>query len=276
MIIKICHKNQDYNINTKESIDISIPYKFNGEQPNFYDVNPGKSIPLIYGETTFSVVAGAGCNVSEISMNIHCTGTHTECVGHLLENPGDIGMVLTDIIIPSVLITVDRSSFIETIETYHCPVNDSEWVVSRESIQREVEKWKTHQPLALIIRTTPNAENKKYYKFNINPPPFFTNDALRYISDSDIQHLVVDLPSIDRISDNGILGNHRIFWGDGQNAKGEVNPDSKNTITELAFISNDVRDGFYFLNIQLPHFECDAAPSRPILIKSVQRECDVK
>ena len=53
-----------------------------------------------------------------------------------------------------------------------------------------------------------------------------------------------------------------------ENTKEEVNPDSKNTITELTFIPNKVQDGFYFLNIQLPHFECDAAPSRPILIKS--------
>ena len=78
----------------------------------------------------------------------------------------------------------------------------------------------------------------------------------------------MDLPSIDRMSDNGILGNHRIFWGDGNDPKGEVNLDSKNTITELAFIPNEVQDGFYFLNIQIPHFKCDAAPSRPILIKS--------
>ena len=77
----------------------------------------------------------------------------------------------------------------------------------------------------------------------------------------------MDLPSIDRIEDNGILGNHRIFWGNCNNVRGEINPESTDTITELAFIEDDILDGFYFLNIQLPHFVCDAAPSRPILIK---------
>jgi len=269
MIINIFYNNQDYRIDTKKSFDISIPYKFNGDQPNFYDVNPGQSSPLKSGETTYSVIAGAGCNVIEISMNIHCTGTHTECVGHLLENPGDVGMVLKDIIIPALLITVDPNSFIDTEELYHCSVNNSELVISSKSIHKEVEKWKEHQPKALIIRTTPNTEEKKYYQYTMNPPPFFTNDALKNITNLGIEHLVVDLPSIDRISDNGILGNHRIFWGDGKNAKGEVNSDSTKTITELAFITDDVLDGFYFLNIQLPHFECDAAPSRPILIKSI-------
>ena len=269
MIIKASHNNQDYKIDTKQVIDISIPYNFNGAQPNFYDINPGESIPFKSGGISYSVADGAGCNVTEISMNIHCSGTHTEYVGHLLKNPGDIGMVLKDIIIPAVLITVDPKLFVDTEESYHCPVKDTELVISKKLIVKEVEKWKKHHPQALIIRTTPNTEDKKYYQFTKNTPAFFTNDALRYVSDSEIQHLVVDLPSIDRKSDNGILGNHRIFWGDGKNAKGEINPDSMNTITELAFIPNEVQDGFYFLNIQLPHFICDAAPSRLLLIKSV-------
>ena len=220
MIINIYHNNQDYKIDTKESFDISITYKFNGAQPNNYDVNPGQLSPLKSGETTYSVRAGAGCNVPEISMNIHCTGTHTEYVGHLLDNPGDIGMVLKDIIIPAVLISIGPNSIVGTKESYHYSVREHELVVSRESIQKEVEKWSEHQPQALIIRTIPNAEDKKYYQYSINPPAFFTNDALRYICDSGIQHLVVDLPSIDRMSDNGILGNHRIFWGDGKNQRG--------------------------------------------------------
>ena len=144
-----------------------------------------------------------------------------------------------------------------------------EQVISKESIQYEVEKWEEYLPQALVIRTTPNPEKKKYYSYTQHTPPFFTNDALRFITNFDIRHLVVDLPSIDRIVDNGILGNHRIFWGDGENAQGDVNPESPKTITELAFISDDISDGFYFLNLQIPHFVCDAAPSRPILIKPV-------
>ena len=127
MIINIFHNNQNYRIDTKQFIDISIPYKFNGEQPNYYDVNPGQSTPLKSGETIFSVRSGAGCNVPEISMNIHCTGTHTECVGHLLENPGDIGVVLKDILIPTILITVNPKSFNDTNEYYHCPVKNNEF-----------------------------------------------------------------------------------------------------------------------------------------------------
>ena len=38
---------------------------------------------------------------------------------------------------------------------------------------------------------------------------------------------------------------------------------------KFAYIQDKVIDGFYFLNIQLPHFQCDAAPSRPILMKII-------
>ena len=269
MIIQVSHNNQKYRVDTKRSIDISIPYNFNGAQPNFYDVKPGELIPLKFGEISYSVADGAGCNVPEISMNIHCTGTHTEHVGHLLEDPGDIGMVLKDILIPAVLITVNPKLFNASKESYHFSVNSNELVISAESISEKFGKWKDDNPQALIIRTLPNAEDKKHHQFAKTPPSFFTNDALELISILGIEHLIVDLPSIDRMSDNGILGNHRIFWGDGSNPKGEINPNSTKTITELTYIQDEVIDGFYFLNIQLPHFQCDAAPSRPILMKII-------
>ncbi len=269
MIINICHNNQNYSINTEESIDISIPFQFNGSQPNYFDVKEGQLKQLQSGGTIFSVSDGGGCNVSEVSLNIHCSGTHTECVGHLHKNPGDIGLVLKDIMFPAILTTVAPSSFDSGKESYHCDVPNTEQVISKKSIQNAVKKWEQYHPQALVIRTMPNPEQKKSYHYNQHIPPFFTNDALRFITSFGIQHLVVDLPSIDRMEDNGILGNHRIFWGDGENATGDVNTESLNTITELAFISDAISDGFYFLNLQIPHFVCDAAPSRPILIKPV-------
>jgi len=267
VIISIFHNKKNYRVDINNSFDISIPYEFNGAQPNFYDVREGQLEYLQSGGTVYSVAKGGGCNVPEVSLNIHCTGTHTEYVGHLLENPGDVGMLLKNVMIPAVLITVDPNSFGNSRESYHCDVEEDEQVISKESIQNEFRKWEEYQPQALVIRTTPNSEQKISHRFTQHTPPFFTNDALRFITNIDIQHLIVDLPSIDRIEDNGILGNHRIFWGSCNNVKGEINPESTDTITELAFIEDDILDGFYFLNIQLPHFVCDAAPSRPILIK---------
>ena len=42
MIISISHNKKDYRVDTKNAFDISIPYVFNGDQPNFYDVPEGQ------------------------------------------------------------------------------------------------------------------------------------------------------------------------------------------------------------------------------------------
>jgi len=40
---------------------------------------------------------------------------------------------------------------------------------------------------------------------------------------------------------------------------------SRNTITELCFIANDIPDGFYLLDLQVAPFQLDASPSKPLL-----------
>ena len=37
------------------------------------------------------------------------------------------------------------------------------------------------------------------------------------------------------------------------------------TVTELAYVPDDVLDGCYLLNLQVAPFVADAAPSRPVL-----------
>ncbi len=269
MIITVTHNNSEYTIDTSQSVDISIPYNFNGKQPNFYNVEKGKLFPLKTGNDSWSVTDGASCNVPEISMNIHCSGTHTESVGHLLKNTGDIGKLLTQPLLSAILITINSEPYENTHETYHCKVKGNEFVITAESIKNQYEEMKKLNPEALIIRSLPNSTDKQFHQFNEVAPPFFTNEALMYIYELEIKNLIVDLPSVDRMSDNGVLGNHRLFWGDGLNPSGEVNPQSEKTITELAYIPNSIADGFYFLNIQIPHFVCDAAPSRPLLYKPI-------
>jgi len=265
MKLKIEHKGNKFTIDSKQFFDISIPYNFNGEQPNFYNVDKGSLKPFKIDEQSWSVADGASCNVPEISMNIHCTGTHTESVGHLLKNLGNIGSILTDTFMPALLITVDQVKIDTCKESYHCHVEKNEAVICMNAIKSQVEKWPESSSTTLIIRTIPNNDSKKSMQFNSSPPPFFTNESLQYITKLGVQHLIVDLPSVDRMADDGLLGNHRIFWGDEKNPHGEVNVDSRKTITELVYIPNSVEDGFYFVNIQIPHFVCDAAPSRPLL-----------
>ena len=74
-----------------------------------------------------------------------------------------------------------------------------------------------------------------------------------------IDHLLVDLPSVDREEDGGALAAHKRFW---------EYPEKKfvkRSITELVYIPDNVPDGLYLLNLLVPAFNLDAAPSRPVL-----------
>src|SRR5207237_684576 len=64
---------------------------------------------------------------------------------------------------------------------------------------------------SLIVRTLPNDDGKLSRGYDENDiPPFFTAEAMEFIVQSGFKHLLVDLPSIDRLFDDGKLANHRI------------------------------------------------------------------
>ena len=96
-------------------------------------------------------------------------------------------------------------------------------------------------------------------------PSFFSIEAMEYLVGLGVEHLLVDTPSVDRLFDDGHLSAHNIFW----ETKGkELNPNTQNkTITEMIFAPNIIDDGKYLLNLQIPAFVSDVAPSRPILYK---------
>ena len=100
------------------------------------------------------------------------------------------------------------------------------------------------------------------------PPPYFSLEALEYIVNLNINHLLVDLPSVDRIFDQGQLGAHHIFCNvlQGSHEVDEKNPSIK-TITEMIYVPDEVNEGHYILNLQIPGFVADASPSCPIIYK---------
>jgi len=89
---------------------------------------------------------------------------------------------------------------------------------------------------------------------------------MEYILELGISNLLVDLPSIDRLYDDGLMMNHKNFWQVGDDR--EVNPDTVNkTVTEFIYADDKIADGYYLLDIQIPPFLSDAAPSTPLLFK---------
>ena len=74
-------------------------------------------------------------------------------------------------------------------------------------------------------------------------------------------HLLIDMPSIDRESDEGKLEAHHAFWNY------PANTQLHKTITEFIYVPNEINDGTYILNLQIAPFENDASPSKPVLYK---------
>jgi kynurenine formamidase len=114
----------------------------------------------------------------------------------------------------------------------------------------------------------PNEAEKRYraYSGSPSPAPYFLTEAMRWLVERGVTSLVVDLPSLDRADDGGRLAAHREYWGlppgsedPAQATRGQA------LVTELAYVPDSVPDGLYLLDLQVPAFGSDAAPSRPVL-----------
>ena len=255
MELSITKAHKNFQIDPTSAVCLAIPYDYQGSQPNFFDSPPGKAVPFQNDDFIGEVKNDKGCNVMIINQNIHSTGTHTECAGHILEKDIYIHDVLTPEFIRTELVSVTPKKWSQTNETYHCNVENDDWVITKKELSDKI----SHSTDGLVLRTLPNNTEKLIRKYDASNTAFFTTEAIIYLEYLKIKHLVVDLPTIDRTNDGGSLGNHHLFF--------ENEPPYKKTITEFAFIPNSVGEGPYFMLIEIPPMQLDAAPSRPFLFK---------
>jgi len=268
MIFSVQINNQIYQINADEPLDISIPLRFNGEQPNAYGVEKATSKPCEAASLVGDTRLGGSCNFEEYKFIPHCNGTHTESIGHITRERISIHDCLKDAFIPATLITVQAENALESGETYAVDLNDEDKLLTRKALEKALENAVENWLEGLIVRTLPNDESKKSRRYMERLPPFFSLEAMEFIAAGQVKHLLVDTPSIDRVFDEGKLSNHRIFWNVGQGVF-ELNEASfpNRTITEMIYAPNEIKDGAYLLNLQIASFVADASPSRLILFK---------
>ena len=147
-------------------------------------------------------------------------------------------------------------------------MENEDLIINRTSIQDSFENGQNID--GIVIRTFPNDESKRFKTYlHSHETPYFTNEAKTIFEQLKINHLIVDFPTIDRIDDGGNLSNHHTFW---QIPIGTYNVNKSaihKTITEMAYIPNEILDGLYMMNLQVAPFVSDASPSRPILFKVI-------
>jgi len=257
---------ETYSVDLNDPLDVSIPLRFNGPQPNAYGVAPARSTPCSAGDLVGDTRQGGSCNFEEYTFIPHCNGTHTECVGHITNERISLRDTLRDVFVAALLISIDPISSGETVETYSDAAEPADRLITLAALKSALNGARPGS--ALIIRTLANDERKLTRQYLDPVPGYFTSEAMDHIVALGVKHLLVDLPSIDRLFDDGHLLNHRIFWNVQQGSFEATSTSRRNcTITEMIYVPNRLEDGRYLLNLQIAPFASDASPSRPVLFR---------
>jgi kynurenine formamidase len=250
VLASIHHNNIAFEIDLSKPIDISIPITNTDENPIAWYIEKPVIEPVVFGEWIGSIKEGASTNFNTISFNPHGHGTHTECLGHITREFYSINQCLMQFFFLAELVSIVPER------------QEEDWVITKNQIK---EVLGSNTPDAIVIRTLPNFKIKKSLKYSNTNPPYLAEDAARFIRESGIKHLLIDLPSVDREHDEGKLLAHKAFWNvkDVNNLNLDARMDC--TITEMIYVPDEVQDGSYLLNLQIASFENDASPSKPIL-----------
>ncbi|QSB27013.1 cyclase family protein [Flavobacterium sp. CLA17] len=248
-------KINNFEIDLSKPIDISIPLTNTDENPIAWYIEKPTIEPVVFGEWIGKVSEGkSSTNFNNIFFNPHGHGTHTECLGHITNDFYSINQALKQFFFVAQLITIEPEKLGDDL------------VITKNQVEKAINAWTSSAKTeALIIRTIPNQKEKKSRKYSNTNPPYLSEEAAIFIRESEIQHLLIDLPSVDKEHDEGKLLAHKAFW----NVKDtlHLNSDARlnATITEMIFVPNEIADGNYLLNLQIASFENDASPSKPIL-----------
>ena len=245
MYIRTTWQGQSFQADLGKGIDLSIPLDHRKMGVNCFYAPLFHAEPVTMGDFVGSVAKGGAVNFYNISLNPHGNGTHTEGVGHISEDQLSVNEVLKSFHFVAELVTIHPTKQ---------PSGDR--VITREGLRAVVSNPNVE---ALIIRTMPNHQGKTSRQYSGTNPPYLDPIAMDWICEKEYQHLLIDLPSVDREEDDGKLTAHKRFW-----TFDRVRNTTK-TITELIYVPDLAEDGLYLLNLQVASIELDASPSRPMI-----------
>jgi kynurenine formamidase len=249
----IHHQNQNFEVDLSKPIDISLPLSNTDANPIAWYIEKPVIEPVRFGDWIGKVSEGSSStNFNNIFFNPHGHGTHTECLGHITRDFHSVNQSLKQFFFLAELISVSPELI------------GNDLVIAKSQVEKALNGKK---PEAIVIRTLPNETDKMSRKYSNTNPPYLDSYAATFIRESGIKHLLIDLPSVDKEHDEGKLLAHKAFWNvkDVNNLNDNARLDA--TITELIFVSNEINDGSYLLNLQIASFENDASPSKPVLYK---------
>lgn len=246
MIATLKHNSRNYTIDLSKPLDLSIALQGGDKNVNAWYLGPPKMEPHTEDGFVGKVTEGAPINFNDVWFNPHSHVTHTECLGHITEGFHSINQKLK------------KFFFLAEVTTVAPEQMGDDFVISEKQLKYALGNKKRE---AVVIRTLPNTKEKRSRNYSDTNPPYLLEEAAQFLVKKGVDHLLIDLPSVDKERDGGELLAHKAFWNMGGK------PRTKATITELIYVPSPVEDGTYFLNLQVAPFENDASPSRPVLYK---------
>ncbi|MBI1192774.1 MAG: cyclase family protein [Bacteroidetes bacterium] len=242
-------------------------------QPNAFWAQPFRAEPVRMGDFVGATALGGVVNFFDWWLNPHGNGTHTECVGHISKERIVLCDCLTHFAFYADVVTVAPREL-----PAPAPFSGRDAVVTAADLQAAVQGLtaklgaaaqsspalaspaRASPPLALVLRTAPEAERRNRHWTGTNAP-YVEAAACAWLADQGYDHLLLDLPSVDREADQGLLAAHHAWWRYPHATRMQA------TITEMIVVPDALPDGRYWLHMQVAQVAMDAAPSNPVLYR---------
>ena len=266
MLAELNYGGQKVRAALDRGVSLAIAVEFGAAGPRHFGAGAPEARPFSIGGFSGSVASGASVNCSIMTLTPHCQMTHTESVAHLTREAGDAWRVVPRGLLPAVVVSLVPEPASESSESTDPQPWATDALITKRRLRAAWPMTRMVDPVAVIVRTLPNDPAKRTRNYTDKVPPYFTREAVAWLVEKRIEHLVVDVPSLDRTQDEGRLVGHRLFFGlpPGSSARGDA-ARSRATITELAFVPDEVHDGPCILSLAVPAIGGDAVPSQPIV-----------
>ena len=232
--------------------DLSVPIDPHGGLPRAWYKGPPEVHVVRSDGWTGAVADGGAVNFRDIHFNPHAHGTHTETHEHIHDAFDPIDAQVRSFAIPFVV-----PAFLLNATPV---LGDEDHVVPLSTLQAVQQQMETYKPAAIVIRTGFSSPLQDWSSTN---PPYLENGFADLLCTFGIQHLLIDLPSVDKEIDGGALQAHNAFFGPSNT------PRSGATISELLSVPKSLAEGVGLLALQIAPLVNDAAPSRPVWFPAV-------
>lgn len=249
MQLSIHFEGVEFTASGEEAVDLSLAFQETGG-PSAWYVEPMRVEPVRANGFLGSVAEGGDVNFRDVTFNPHGNGTHTECVGHISEAAHSVNRISIPPLMPCLIVSIQPE------------FKNEDHVITAKALELASKRHWSGQtaPPSLVLRTLPNSAEKRSKNWSNTNAPYLEAAAAQWLVDRGVEHLLLDLPSVDREQDGGALAAHHIFWQWPADLREHA------TITEFIFVPDTLRDGLHLLNLQTAPFELDATPSRPVII----------